>query len=81
LSVEEYFRTLQRQIEGCLAIANTIVTYEKRDSIRGFVRGELFFLDGSMLHFREFVQVAGEADRQTYAYQIYGRRSPVDFSL
>lgn len=69
MSIEEYFRTLQRQIEGCPAVVNTIVTYEKRDHGHGFVRGELFFIDGSVLHMREFVLVGETVDRQTYAYQ------------
>ena len=69
MSIEKYFRTLQHQIESCPAIVNTIVTYEKRDPAHGFVRGELFFIDGSMLHLREFVHAADGVERQTYAYQ------------
>jgi hypothetical protein len=69
LSIEQYFRWLQRQIDACPAIINTIVTFEKRDPSRGYVRGELYFMDGSVLHIREFVSVAREIDRQTYAYQ------------
>lgn len=72
MSIEQYFRLLQGQIEACLVIVNTVVTYERRDPARGFVRGELFFIDGSLLHFREFVQVAGDVERQTYAYQYMG---------
>ena len=73
MSIEEYFRTLQRTIEGCSAIANTIVTYEKRDPAHGFVRGELFFIDGSVLHFREFVHLVDGVDRETYAYQYMAK--------
>ena len=69
MSIEQYFRWIQRQIEACPAIINTIITYEKRDPSHGFLRGELFMMDGSVLHVREFVNVARRVDRQTYAYQ------------
>jgi hypothetical protein len=69
LSIESYFRWFQAQIEACPAISHTVITFEKRDPGRGFVRGELFFIDGSVLHVREFVSVAHDTDRLVYAYQ------------
>ncbi len=69
MSVEEYFRRLQADIAACPAVVHTLITFEKRDSSRGFVRGELFLADGSVLHLREFVVTAGGIERLVYAYQ------------
>ncbi len=45
------------------------VSYKKRGSYEGFIRGELCFVDGSILHLREFVDVEISVDRLMYAYQ------------
>ena len=45
------------------------MTYEKRGDYEGFIRGELYFVDGSNLHFREFVDVEITSDRLMYVYQ------------
>ena len=68
MRVEQYFERLQAQIDACLPIVSTSITYEKRDPMRGFVRGALMFVDGSTLHVREFVKVGQIVERLTYAY-------------
>jgi hypothetical protein len=45
------------------------MTYDKRARHEGFIRGELYFVDGSVLHMREFVDVEDGIDRFTYVYQ------------
>lgn len=45
------------------------VTYDKRGSHEGFIRGEVYFVDGSILHLREFVDVEIGVDRLAYVYQ------------
>lgn len=45
------------------------VTYDKRGTHEGFLRGELYFVDGSVLHFREAVDTELIIDRLMYAYQ------------
>jgi hypothetical protein len=45
------------------------VAYDKRGTHEGFVRGELYFVDGSALHLREFVDVETTIDRLMYVYQ------------
>jgi len=35
---------------------------------QGCIRGELYFIDGSILHVREFLDVETTMERLTYAY-------------
>lgn len=50
-------------------IRSTRLLFEKRSSYEGFIRGQLFFVDDSVLHLREYVTVEIAPDRLTYAYQ------------
>jgi len=70
LRIEAYFRQIEKIIEACPVIQLSNVTYEKRGTHAGFIRGELFFVDGSALHLREFVDVEITKDRLMYAYQF-----------
>ncbi len=69
LSIESYFRQIGELIEACAIVQSSNVTYDKRTRHTGFIRGELFFVDGSMLHLREFVDLEDGVDRFTYVYQ------------
>lgn len=42
--------------------------YDKRSTHTGFIRGELYFVDGSILHVREYVDVETKVDRLMYVY-------------
>lgn len=70
MRIETYFRQIEKNIEACLVIQLSNVTYEKRGTHEGFIRGELYFVDGSTFHLREFVDVEIAADRLMYAYQF-----------
>jgi len=69
LRIEVYFRQIEKIIEACLVVQLSNVTYEKRGTHEGFIRGELYFIDGSTLHLREFVDVEITEDRVMYVYQ------------
>ena len=70
MRIEAYFRQIERIIEACPVIQLTNLTYEKRGTHAGFIRGELYFVDGSTCHLREFVDVEITTDRLMYAYQF-----------
>jgi len=70
LRIEAYFRQIEKIIEACPVIQLSNVTYEKRGTHEGFIRGELYFVDGSILHLREFVDVEITEDRLMYACQF-----------
>jgi len=69
LRIEAYFQQLRETIDACRIVHSFNVAYDKRGSQEGFIRGEVYFVDGSMLHLREFVDVEGGVDRLTYVYQ------------
>jgi hypothetical protein len=69
LRIEAYFQQLREAIDSCPIVRSFNVTYDKRGSHEGFIRGEVYLVDGSILHLREFVDVEIGVDRLTYVYQ------------
>ena len=67
--IEDYFQQIRQTIDGCHAVQSSAVTYDKRGTHEGYIRGELHFEDGSILHLREFVDVETLVERLTYVYQ------------
>ena len=70
MRIETYFRQIEKIIDACPVIQLSNVTYEKRGTHEGFIRGELCFVDGSTFYLREFVDVEMTPDRFMYAYQF-----------
>lgn len=69
MRIEEYFQQIQDIIATCRVIQASNATYDKRGTHEGFIRGEIYFIDGSVLHFREAVDTELTIDRLMYAYQ------------
>ncbi|GJQ48168.1 MAG: hypothetical protein HKUEN01_05540 [Candidatus Kuenenia stuttgartiensis] len=69
MRIEGYFLQIQKVVESCSVIQLSNVTYDKRGTHEGFIQGKLQFMDGSILHWREFVDVEITADRLMYVYQ------------
>lgn len=69
MRIEAYFQQFREAIDTCSVVRSFNVTYDKRGSHEGFIRGEVHFVDGSMLHLREFVDVESGVERLTYVYQ------------
>jgi hypothetical protein len=69
LRIEAYFQQLREAIDACPVVRSFNVTYDKRGSHEGFIRGEVYLVDGSLLHLREFVDVESGVERLTYVYQ------------
>ena len=66
--IEDYFRLVETLLAAAGIIHSTSVTYDKRSTCIGFIRGVIYFLDGSQLHLREFVNVERGVERYMYAY-------------
>ncbi len=79
MRIEAYFRQIERIIEACPVIQLSNITYEKRGTHEGFMRGELYFVDGSTLHLREFVDVEITGDRLMYVYQYMDSSDEIVF--
>jgi hypothetical protein len=69
LRVEAYFQQVRAAVEACPEVQAFDITFDKRGTSDGFIRGDVFFVDGSTLHLREFVDVATASERLTYVYQ------------
>lgn len=69
MRIEAYFQHVRDLIETCPVAQSFHVTYDKRGTHEGFIRGELHFIDGSLLHLREFVDVETTINRLLYVYQ------------
>ena len=68
LHIEEYFQQVQAALAACRVLLASNITYDKRGAFVGFLRGELLFVDGSVLHFREVVDAEETVDRLMYSY-------------
>lgn len=66
--IEAYFRHVDALITNTSIVQASSLTYDKRSTYIGFVRGSIYFLDGSLLHLREFVNVEHGVERYMYAY-------------
>jgi hypothetical protein len=69
LRIEEYFLQIQKIIDSYSVIQSSKIMFDKRGTYEGFIRGDIFFLDGSILHLREFVDVETLEERLMYVYQ------------
>ena len=69
MRIEAYFDEMRTTLETCTVVQSSEIAYDKRSTHEGYLRGEIFFLDGSVLHFREYVDVEGERERISYTYQ------------
>ena len=66
--IEGYFRQLERTIAETVGVHSSHITYDKRSTTIGFVRGDIYFTDGSLLHLREFVSTERGIERYMYVY-------------
>jgi len=66
--IEDYFRQIATLIATVSIVHSSSITYNKRSTSIGFIRGDIYFLDGSQLHLREFVNVEHSTERYMYAY-------------
>ena len=66
--IEEYFHAIEQAITQSPVIIDTQLVMDKRSLYIGFLEGTLTFLDGSTLHFMEFVNVKVAVNRYKYSY-------------
>jgi hypothetical protein len=78
LHITKYFRELEEVIAKFPGIRTREINYETRTPYIGFIKGSLFFRDGSVLHFKEFVDTEGEVKKYVYGYH-YQRGDQLEF--
>jgi hypothetical protein len=68
MSIDGYFQSIHTLFEQSPIVISSSITFDKRSQTIGFIRGDIYFRDGSLLHIREFVSVQHTIDRYMYVY-------------
>jgi hypothetical protein len=68
LPIEQYFLRLRSLIEHCPVASFSDFNDSKQSTYVGFIRGNIYFVDGSILHFREYVDAEMKVERLMYSY-------------
>ena len=79
MRIEAYFQRLRDLVDACPVVQSSSITYDKRSTHEGFIRGEIYFVDTSVLHLREFVDVETSVERLLYVYQYMDARQQLRF--
>lgn len=68
-SIDDYFQSVLILISDSPLINSSNVVMDKRTLRLGMIRGDLYFNNGSRLHFRELIEVLAESvERFMYSY-------------
>ena len=72
MNVREYYASLQAMIRNCPFITHWSAEFEEIDLHVGYLKGMLEFVDGSTLHFIEFIEIYGDlgVGRPKYKYHL-----------
>ena len=66
--IEQYFESLLDLLASLPFVESPDVNLEKRGELVGFIRGEVGFNDGSILFFRELIDLRLPLEKVMYAY-------------
>ena len=69
MRIEDYFATMRKRVELSPFVHLFNVTYEKRGTYEGIIRGRVHFVDNTVLEWREYVDVETDVERLMYVYQ------------
>jgi len=70
--IEEYFSKIENDIVSCPFIHSYNLIKDKRSTYIGFIEGIIKFIDNSILHFMEFVDVGKQIEKYKYSYHYEG---------
>jgi len=66
--IDDYFQTVLVVLQASPYVKSHNVTFDRRSLTAGTIRGDVYFLDDSLPHFREFVNTEAGLDRFTYVF-------------
>ena len=69
MRIETYFADVRKTIDLSPIVRLSNVSYEKRGTHEGIIRGRVQFVDNTVLEWREYVDVETNVDRLLYVYQ------------
>lgn len=66
----EYYSQIETIVRDCPIVTRFSIDFDEIDVEIGYLKGRLELIDGSVLHFIEFVEIKGnKANRLKYKYQ------------
>lgn len=68
MSIEAYLQALLATIAATPNVHSSDVALDQRSTQSGLIRGDIYFADGSLLHFRELIDLETEPIRLMYSY-------------
>ena len=77
--IDNYFAEIRNILSNLPIIQRFELETETRTDTLGFIRGNIYFNDGSLLHIREFVDVEISIDRGKYTYQYMSKAGDLIF--
>ena len=77
--IEDYVQHLLATIAACPLVQTNNLTLDKRAPQAAMIRGELIFIDGSCLYFRELVELQNTVIRRMYSYHYQDRDAALIF--
>ena len=78
-SIEEVVQSLLNAAADSPIVSASNIVLDKRTNRSGLIRGDLYFLDGSRLHFRELVAIQEAVVRLMYSYHYQSSSNELIF--
>ena len=69
-SIDDYFRNLLERVSDSGVVRSSDLNFDKRSTMLGLVRGQIYFIDGSLLHIRELIDLRRTPARVMYVYHF-----------
>ncbi len=66
--IDHYFQSVLDLVSASLLVRSSDITLDKRSQVIGFIRGNIYFVDDSLLHYRELVDFRLVSGRVRYVY-------------
>ena len=79
MSIEQYFAQIRGLLDGCAVATVSSMTAEQRTPTTGFLRARIEFIDASVLHIREFLDLDAADPRLMYSYTFLGAQGNLCF--
>lgn len=69
MRIDDYLDHLQQIMTHCPVVSTKTVTLDARTDSRGIIKGTLCFINGTVLHYTEVVDVKTVVEKIKYRYQ------------
>ena len=77
--VESYYQQIEHEISICPYIVETKLRFDKRALHIAYIEGSIGFIDGSVLHFIEFIDTKEQVDRYKYSFHYQDKKNKLIF--